>query len=103
MSLGSSSPKDNKLRWLFPAKSDTEIVSCVVSVQYNCDVLHSTASPSQTPMLLIIIIVPDPSIPERLMFCSNTSLQNMYPKLKWTSMATALVKPETTECAADVL
>ena len=68
MSLGSSRPKDNKFLWLFPAKSDTEIVSCVVSVQYNCDVLHSTASPSQTPMLLIIIVVPDPSIPERLMF-----------------------------------
>ena len=103
MSLGLSSPKDNKLRSFLPAKSDTDIVSCVVSVQYNCDVLHCTASPSQTPMLLIIIVLPDPSIPERLMFCSHTSLQNMYPKLKWTSMATALDKPETTECAADVL
>ena len=68
MSLGSSSPKESKLRWLLPDKSDTDIVSCVVSVQYNFDVLHSTANPSQTPMLSIIITVPDPSIPERLMF-----------------------------------
>lgn len=103
MSLGLSSPKESKLLWLLPDKSDTDIVSEVISVQYNCDVLHSTANPSQTPMLLMIIVTPDPSIPERLIFRSCTSLQNIYPKLKCTSMAIAPVKPETTECAADVL
>ena len=77
MSLGSSSPSVIKICWPFPCKSDVDMVSFVVSVQYNFDDLHSTASPSQTPVLLIITVLPDPSILERLMFCSNTSLQNM--------------------------
>ena len=103
MSLGSSSPKESKLCRLLPDKSDTDIVSKVVSVQYNRDALHSTANPSQTPMLLIITVTPEPSMPERLIFRSFTSLQNKYPKLKCTSIATALVKPEIIECVADVL
>ena len=103
MSLGLSNPKESTLRGLFPAKSDIDIVSDVVSVQYNSDVLHCTANPSHTPILLIIVVMPDPSMPERFMFRSLTSLQNMYPMLKWTSRATALFKPETTEWVADVL
>ena len=103
MSRGSSSPKESKLRLLLPDKSDTDILSYVVSVQYSCDVLHSTANPSQTPMPLIIVVKPDPPVEERLMFRSDTSLQNMYPRPKWTSTAIALVNPDTTECVADVL
>ena len=103
ISLGSSSPKDSTVCWLLPDRSDLDIVSCVVSVQYNSDVVHWTANPSQTPILVIIVVILEPSIPERLMFCSDTSLQKIYPMLKWTSSATALVNPVTTECTADVL
>ena len=77
ISLGLSSPAEITLRWLLPDKSDTDIELCVASDQYSCDVLHSTASPSQTPMLLMITVTLDPSIPERFMFNSVTSLQNM--------------------------
>lgn len=99
ISRGSSSPQKGKSVRLLPDKSDTDILLYVVSVQYNCDVLHSTANPSQTPVFLIIVLKPDPSIAERLMFRSDTSLQNMYPRLKWTSTAIALVNPDSTECA----
>ena len=84
MSRGAWSPKESKLRLLLPNKkkerneTDTDIVSFAASVQYNCDVLHSTANPSKTPMPLIIVVKPDPSVEERLMFRSDTSLQNMY-------------------------
>ena len=81
----------------------TDIALDVVSVQYSCDVLHSTANPSQTPMPLIMVVKPDPSVEERLIFCSEKSLQNMYRRLKWTSTAIALVNPDTTECAANIL
>ena len=77
ISLGSSNPKESKRCWLFPAKSDIDIVSDVASVQYNSDVLHCTANPSQTPVLLMIVVMPDPSMSERLMLPSDTSLQNM--------------------------
>ena len=40
ISLGSSSPKDSTVCWLLPDRSDLDIVSCVVSVQYNSDVVH---------------------------------------------------------------
>lgn len=103
IALGSSSSEEIRLRWLLPFRSDTDILSFVVSVQYNWDVLHSTASPSQTPIPVIIVAVLAMSMWKRLIFCSNTSLQNMYPKLKWTSMATALVNSKTTEFTADIL
>ena len=81
MSLGCLSPEETRARLLLPDKSDTDMVSCVVSVQYNSDLLHSTANPSQTPTVVMIVTIFDPSTLERLMFCSNTSLQKMYPKL----------------------
>ena len=40
ISLGSSSPKDSTVCLLLPDRSDLDIVSCVVSVQYNSDVVH---------------------------------------------------------------
>ena len=103
ISRGSSSPVLTKVCWLLPDKSDFEILLYVVSVQYNSDVLHWTANPSHTPTLVIIVVILEPSMAERFMFRSETSLQNMKRFSKWTSSATALVNPVTTECTADVL
>ena len=97
MALGSSNAEEIKVSWLFPSRSDTDILLYVVSVQYNWDVLHWTANPSQTPILVITVVVFSSSIRSRLMFSSVTSLQNMKPRLKWTSIATALVRPRITE------
>ena len=97
IALGSSNAEEIKVSWLFPSKSDTDILLYVVSVQYNWDVLHWTANPSQTPILVITVVVFSSSIRSRLMFSSVTSLQNMNPRLKWTSIATALVRPRITE------
>ena len=97
MALGSSNAEEIKVSWLFPSRSDTDILLYVVSVQYNWDVLHWTANPSQTPILVITVVVFSSSIRSRLMFSSVTSLQNMKPRLKWTSIATALVRPGITE------
>ena len=97
IALGSSNAEEIKVSWLFPSKSDTDILLYVVSVQYNWDVLHWTANPSQTPILVITVVVFSSSIRSRLMFSSVTSLQNMKPRLKWTSIATALVRPRITE------
>ena len=93
MALGSSNAEEIKVSWLFPSRSDTDILLYVVSVQYNWDVLHWTASPSQTPILVMIVVVFASSIQNRLMFRSVTSLQNMKPRLTWTPIATALVRP----------
>ena len=97
IALGSSNAEEIKVSWLFPSKSDTDILLYVVSVQYNWDVLHWTANPSQTPILVITVVVFSSPIRSRLMFSSVTSLQNMKPRLKWTSIATALVRPRITE------
>ena len=45
----------------------------------------------------MIVVVFSSSIQNRLMFRSVTSLQNMKPRLKWMSIATALVRPKITE------
>ena len=77
IALGLSRSEEIKRLWLLPSRSDTDIVSYVVSVQYSCDALQSTAGPSQAPMPVIIVVVFDSSMRKRLMFLSVTSLQNM--------------------------
>ena len=96
--LGSLRFEETTRLWLLPSRSDTDIVPLSLSVQYNCNEFHSTVSPSQTPMLLWITVILVPSVFARLMFRSVTSLQNIKPVSKWTSMATALDKPEMSVC-----
>ena len=77
ISLGLSRCELIKIVWLLPSRSDTDMVFCVVSVQYSCDDLQSTASPLQSLMPVIIVVVFAVSMWKRLMFWSITSLQNM--------------------------
>ena len=74
---GTSDFDDQRILLLLPWKSDIDIVPFVTSVQYSCNEFHSTARPQQAPVSFWMIVMFVPSIFERLMFWSPTSLQNM--------------------------